>query len=458
MTANFLSAREAIQAIRDGEITSQDLVKSCLDRIVEYDGTIRAWVHLDPDHALEQARAADEARERGFPLGALHGIPVGIKDIFDTADLPTEMGTPLHAGRTPSTDATVVEKLREAGAIILGKTVTSELGAAAPGKTTNPHDSTRTPGGSSSGSAAAVASFMVPLAVGTQAKGSVIQPASFCGIFGFKPTFGRISRYRVLTQSPVMDTVGVFGRTLEDVSLMGEVLMEFDSRDESMQPRARAALSKIMDAPPPMEPHLAFVRSPVWEQADESTKDAFRELVSVVSEQVDLVELPSGFSEAFEVHRQIFESDLARKFAGEYRDGKDKLSHDLCGMIERGQKVLAVQYNDAIERIEEFKENLAEVFLEYDAILTPSAPGEAPVGLESAGNPAFCTIWNLCGLPALSMPLLQGPANLPIGVQMVGAPGDDGRMLRTANWLLRALDEGQEKVELSESKIAGGRN
>ena len=167
--------------------------------------------------------------------------------------------------------------------------------------------------------------------------------------------------------------------------------------------------------------------------------------------------MPSGFSDALEVHRQIFESDLARTFAREYRDGRDKLSHDLCGMIERGQKVSAVQYNDAIERIEEFKENLAEVFLEYDAILTPSAPGEAPVGLDATGNPAFCTPWTMCGMPALSMPLLQGPANLPIGVQMVGAFDDDGRMLRTANWLLRAMDEDQGKVELSEPKIAGGR-
>ena len=433
-----------VQAIHNGEITSRDLVKSCLDRIVEHDESIGAWIHLDPDYALEQAGLADDHRQGGHPLGPLHGIPIGIKDIIDTADLPTEMGTPLHAGRTPSTDATIVEKLREAGAIILGKTVTTDLAVFSPGKTSNPHDPTRTPGGSSSGSAAAVASFMAPLAVGTQTNGSVIRPASFCGVYGFKPTFGRISRYRVLTQSPLLDTAGVFGRTLKDAALISDVLMEYDSRDTSMQPRARERISQIMATPPPMEPRLAFVRTPVWDQAEESTKDAFRELISHVSEQVDIVEIPADFTEAHEVHRKILEPDLARHFAREYHDGKDKLSPLLCEMIERGNKISAVEYNGAIERIEGFNEHLEDVFDEYDAILTPAAPGEAPVGLDSTGSPAFCTIWTLCGLPALSMPLLQGPADMPLGVQLVGAKGDDGRLFRTANWLLQALEDEQE--------------
>ena len=444
MTANFLSAKEAIQAIHKGEITSRELVENCLDRIVEHDEPIGAWIHLDPDYALQQAGLADESRQQGRPLGPLHGIPVGIKDIIDTADMPTEMGTPIHAGRTPGADSGVVEKLREAGAIILGKTVTTELAVYSPGKTTNPNDPTRTPGGSSSGSAAAVASFMVPLAVGTQTNGSIIRPAAFCGVFGFKPTFGRISRHRVLLQSPVLDTIGVFGRTLEDLALISDVLMQFDSRDSSMEPRARPRIAKIMADPPPMEPHFAFVRSPVWGQAEESTKDAFRELISVIEDQVDIVELPPGFKDAHEAHRQILESDLARHFAREYRDGKDKLSSVLCEMIERGQKVLAVQYNDAMDRSREFNEDLDDVFAEYDAILTPAAPGEAPVGLDSTGSPAFCTIWTLCGLPALSMPLLQGPADMPLGVQLVGPRDNDGRLFRNANWLQKALDDEQE--------------
>lgn len=444
MTANFLSAKEAIQAIEDGEISSEELVKACLDRIVEYDETIGAWVHLDPEYALEQARALDEVRQQGGSQGPLHGIPVGIKDIIDTADLPTELGTPLHAGRTPADDAAVVEKLREAGAVIMGKTVTTELAVYAPGKTTNPHDANRTPGGSSSGSAAAVAAFMVPLAVGSQTNGSIIRPASFCGVFGFKPTLGRISRHRVLLQSKLLDTIGTFARSLEDLALISEVLMEYDSRDESMQPRARTKISRTMAESPPMAPHLAFVRSPVWDQAEESSKDAFRELISVIEDQVDIVELPPGFSEAHEAHRKIMEPDIARSFAKEYRDGKDKLSSLLREMIERGRKVSAVEYNEAIARVGEFNDDLDEIFMEYDAIITPAAPGEAPEGLESTGSPAFCTIWTLCGTPALTMPLLQGPADLPIGVQLVGARGDDGRLFRTANWLIKALEAGQE--------------
>lgn len=427
--------------MRDGEITSQELVRACLERIAEHEPTVGAWAHLDPEYAQVQAKAADEWRQRGRELGALHGLPVGVKDIIDTADFPTELGTPLCAGRTPGTDAALVEKLREAGAVILGKTVTTEYAVFTPGKTTNPHDPTRTPGGSSSGSAAAVASFMAPLAVGTQTNGSVIRPASFCGVFGFKPTFGRISRYRVFEQSPPLDTVGVFGRTLEDVALLGEVLMAYDPRDRAMQPRARERLSETMAEAPPMEPHFAFVRSPIWDRAEESTKDAFRELIAAVEDQVDIVELPRTFQEAHEAHRHIMEPDLAKNLAREYDQGKKKLSPRLREMIERGRKVTAVEYNTALERVRDFQEQLDEVFAEYDAILTPAAPGEAPGGLETTGDPAFCTIWTLCGTPSLNLPLLQGPADLPIGVQLVGARGDDGRLFRTANWLLQALRE-----------------
>lgn len=441
MTANFLSATEAIQAIHDGEITSQDLVRDCLARIVEFDGVVGAWAHLDPDHALAQAREADDRRSRGLPLGALHGIPVGIKDIIDTKDMPTELGTPLHAGREPAGDAAIVEKLREAGAVILGKTVTTELAVSSPGKTTNPSDPTRTPGGSSSGSAAAVASFMIPLAVGTQTNGSIIRPASFCGVMGFKPSFGKISRHRVLLQAPSLDTIGVFGRTLEDLSLIADVLMEYDSRDRLMEPRARPKISRVMAEDPPAEPHLAFVRSPVWDQAEESTKDAFRELIAVIEDRVDIVQLPAAFNDAHEAHRRILEADLAKNFAKDYSGGKGKLSAGLSDMIERGQNVLAVEYNEAIEQAGLLNEELSDLFLEYDAILTPAAPGEAPVGLESTGSPAFCTIWTLCGTPALNLPLLQGPDDMPLGVQLVGEKGDDGRLLRTAKWLINTLND-----------------
>ena len=441
MTANFLTAREAHGKIAQGEISSEELVRNCLDRIVEYDGAIGAWAYLDPDYAIEQARQRDDQRKRGLPLGPLHGLPVGIKDIIDTGDMPTEHGTPLHAGRTPAEDATVVEKLREAGAVIMGKTVSTELAVMSPGKTTNPHDAGRTPGGSSSGSAAAVASFMVPLAVGTQTNGSVIRPASFCGVFGFKPTYGRISRHRVLAQSFPLDTIGVFARSLEDVALISDVLMEYDRRDRAMQPRGRPRLGRTMAETPPMEPHLAFVRSPVWDQADESSKDAFRELISAVEERVDIVQLPPAFDQAHALHQKVMEADLARSFAREYRDGKDRLSASLREILERGQKVLATEYLDALDQVQGLQEELAEIFLEYDAIMTPATPGEAPQGLETTGNPAFCTIWTLCGTPAITLPLLQGPADMPIGVQMVGNRQDDGRLLRTCNWLINTLVE-----------------
>jgi len=436
-----LSATEASGKIRGGEITSEKLVRACLERIDQIDGEIGAWAHLDPDYALEQARARDTERQRGAPQGPLHGIPVGIKDIVDTADFPTEYGTPLHSGRTPSADATLVARLREAGAVILGKTVTTELAVYSPGKTTNPHDTTHTPGGSSSGSAAAVACAMVPLSVGTQTNGSVIRPASFCGVFGFKPTHGLISRSGVLTQSPPLDTVGVFARSLDDIALISEVLMTFDANDPDMHPRARPKIAATLAEAPPVEPRLTFVRTPVWDQAAESTKDAMREVIEHLGENVDVVDLPAHFDDAHEVHRQIMEADLAMNFAAEYKDGGDVMSTVLREMIERGQKVLATEYNTALARIDDFNEDMDAIFKQYDAILTPSAPGEAPKGLESTGSPTFCTIWTLCGTPALNLPVLVGPKGLPLGVQLVSKKNDDARLFRTARWILESLEK-----------------
>ncbi len=441
MGETFLNAIEAAEAIRKGEVTSQDIVRACLERIEEFESTIGAWAHLDPDHALGQAKRADEYRARGLAVGPLHGVPVGVKDIIDTADMPTENGTVLHDGRTPGEDAYLVSRLREAGAVILGKTVTTELAVYAPGKTANPHDPARTPGGSSSGSAAAVAAFMTPLAVGSQTNGSMIRPASFCGVFGYKPTHGRISRHRVLAQSRLFDTLGVFARSLGDLALIAEVLMAYDDRDPDMRPLARPAISATLAETPPIEPKFAFVRTPVWDQPEETTKDAFRELIDHVGERVDIVDLSPAFDDALEIHRLIHCADLAKSFARLYHDGKDKLSAGLVGMIEEGQKALAVDYNAAVDRIPGFNDELNGIFDEYDAILTPSALGEAPVGLDSTGDAAFCTIWTMCGVPALNLPLLQGPNGMPMGVQLVSYRGDDARLFRTARWLLESLEE-----------------
>ncbi|MDP6786769.1 MAG: amidase [Rhodospirillales bacterium] len=440
MTLIELSATEARRKIDGGEISCEELVRACLDRIDQIEGEIGAWTHLDPDYALDQARARDSERQRGVTQGPLHGIPVGIKDIIDTSDFPTECGTPLHGGRTPSEDATLVAVLREAGAVILGKTVTTELAVYSPGKTTNPADTAHTPGGSSSGSAAAVASAMVPLSIGTQTNGSVIRPASFCGVLGFKPSHGRISRAGVLKQSPPLDTVGVFARSLDDVALISEVLMAFDARDPDMRPRSRPRLSATLAEAPPVEPRLAFVRTPVWDQAEDSTKDAMRELIEHLGESVDIVDLPAQFEDAHEAHRRIMNADLARSFAAEYTDGEGVMSEVLREMIENGQQVLATEYNSAVARIAEFNGYLDPICEHYDAILTPSAPGEAPMGLEKTGNPTFCTIWTLCGTPALSLPLLLGPKGLPLGVQVISQKNDDARLLRTARWIMESLE------------------
>lgn len=440
MTLIELSATQAIQKIRDGETSSEELIQASLDRIEQVDGEIEAWAHLDPEYALDQARRLDAQRAAGEPLGPLHGVPIGVKDIIDTADFPTENGTVLHAGRTPSDDAALVARLRQAGAVILGKTVTTELAVYAPGKTKNPHDSARTPGGSSSGSAAAVAAFMVPLAIGTQTNGSVIRPAAYCGIYGFKPSYGLISRHNVLKQSRPFDTVGVFARTLEDLALIAENLMGYDDRDAGMRPKARPRISSVMADEPPVEPRFAFSRTPVWDQAEETTKDAFREVIDHADGRIDIVDLPPLFEGAHEDHRRIMEADLALSFAKEYADGKDQLSAVLRDMIERGQTVLATDYNAALARVADYEAELNEIFAAYDAIMTPSAAGEPPVGLDSTGSPAFCTIWTLCGTPALNLPILQGPNGMPLGVQLVSFKGDDARLFRTARWLLNFLE------------------
>ncbi|MEN8779808.1 MAG: amidase [Desulfobacterales bacterium] len=436
MELALMSATEAAEAVRAGKITSEELVRVCLDRIAALEERIGAWAYLDPDYALKQAREADRALRGSQTLGPLHGVPVGIKDIFDTRDMPTEDGTVLHAGRQPAEDATAVALLREAGAIILGKTVTTELAVYAPGKTRNPHDPECTPGGSSSGSAAAVASGMVPLAIGTQTNGSVIRPASYCGVYGYKPTYGRISRHFVLQQSRPLDQIGVFARTIEDVALIAEQLMAFDDRDPDTRPRARPKLVETMTGEPPFQPRLAFVKTPVWDQAEADTKDAFAELVAHLGENIGETELPEIFDDAVEQHRTIMEADLARSFEREYARGKDKLSAILREMIERGQKVLAVDYNRAVSRIPVLNRLLDNTFDWYDAILTPATTGEAPVGLESTGSPIFCTIWSLCGMPAITLPILQGAHGMPLGVQLVGPRDDDAQLLRTARWLV----------------------
>lgn len=436
-----MSAADASAAIKSGEATSEELVQACLNRIEALEEGVGAWEHLDPEYALQQARDADLYRRSGKATGPLHGVPVGIKDIFDTKDMPTEDGTALHAGRTPACDATAVALLREAGAIIMGKTVTTELAVFSPGKTTNPHDPARTPGGSSSGSAAAVAARMVPLAIGTQTNGSIIRPASYCGVYGYKPSHGLISRYRVLQLSRKLDQVGLFGRTVGDVALIAEQLMAFDDRDPDMRPRARPNLITTAATDPLITPRLAFVKTPEWEQADEDVQGAFGELVEFLGVRIEEVDLSELLENAVSWLSTIMEADLAMSFRREYERGKEGLSPVLREMIERGQQCPAVDYNYAVDQIPGLISSFDEILLEYDAILTPAATGEAPLGLESTGNPVFCTPWSLCGMPSISLPILQGSNGMPMGVQLTAAKGDDARLLRTANWLAQSVEE-----------------
>jgi Asp-tRNA(Asn)/Glu-tRNA(Gln) amidotransferase A subunit family amidase len=441
MSLYTLGLGEAAADIREGRITSTELVEDCLDRIAEADPGIDAWAHLDRAHALAQAQALDEHRRHGRPIGPLHGVPVGVKDIFDTGDLPTEFGSPFWAGRTPRRDATAVAMLRAAGAVIMGKTVTTEYAYYKPGKTKNPHNAARTPGGSSSGSAAAVAAGMVPGAIGSQTNGSVIRPAAFCGVVGFKPTHGLIPRSGALELSRTLDHVGVFARSVEDAALLAEVMVGFDAEDQDTRPVARPPFASVAASDPPLPPRFAFVRSPVWDQADAVTRDAFGELVAALGEAASDVELGSALNNVIDLQRTVMDVEMAHNLRRDYEKAGEQLSPQLRQLIERGRTHLAADYCAALAAIAPLNAALDEVFNEYDAILTPAAPGEAP-GIETTGNPVFCTAWTYLGTPAITLPLMASEAGLPIGVQLVGRRGNDARLLRTANWLVKSLSKG----------------
>lgn len=436
------SAVDAARLIRDGTISSEQLVEACLTRIQAVDGQVQAWAFLDPDYALQQARAADQLRLSGQAIGPLHGVPVGIKDIFDTADMPTEFGSVLYSGRTPSRDATTISLLRAAGAIIMGKTVTTEFAFFKPGKTRNPHNAEHTPGGSSSGSAAAVAAGMVPLALGTQTAGSVIRPAAFCGVIGFKPTHGLVSRHGVLQLSRTLDHVGVFARTIDDIALLAEQLVSFDEHDPDTRPRARIPFFETAREEPPLAPMFALIKTSHWAHADEDCQKGFEELAEELGAQVEEVELFPSATEGWDWHRTILGAELAVNLQREWERGRDRLSPQLREQIERAQQVNAADYLRARRCADAARESLVELFEQrYDAILTPTAPGAAPKGLASTGDPTFCSLWTLLGMPAISLPLMSSGNGLPIGVQLVGPRGGDARLLRTAQWLMKKLSE-----------------
>jgi Asp-tRNA(Asn)/Glu-tRNA(Gln) amidotransferase A subunit family amidase len=432
-----LGALEARDGIAGGKFSAAALCESCLQRIAAREPEIGAFAYLDEAQVRAAAKAADDFRGTGRPLGALHGLPIGIKDIIDTADMPTENGTVIDAGRRPRKDAEVVRRLRQAGAIIMGKTVTTELAFFAPGKTRNPHNPAHTPGGSSSGSAAAVAAGFLPLAIGSQTFGSVIRPASFCGVVGFKPSFGLISRTGVRLLAPPLDTVGVFAGTVTDAALIADALTGHDPADPDTKAEPPPRMLEAVLIEPPVTPALAFVKTPAWDEAEPATQKSFVDLAKALGTNCVEVALPEIFGEWMDTIRVLMRAGMAYNLGSYYRKGRELLSQPLRSLMEEGQQITAVDYLAALDRRAALSHALDQLFESYDAVITPAAPAEAPAGLGSTGNPAFNGLWTLCGVPAVSLPLLQGPKGLPVGVQLVGRRGDDARLLRTARWLMR---------------------
>jgi Asp-tRNA(Asn)/Glu-tRNA(Gln) amidotransferase A subunit family amidase len=430
-----LGAVEIRDRLARGALAAVDVAQACLDRIAAVEPRVQAWAWLDGDHVMAQARALDAHRATGRPIGPLHGLPVGVKDVIDTARIPTCNGTPLDAGRVPVADAFAVERLKAAGAVIMGKTVTTELAYLQPGKTRNPYDPERTPGGSSSGSAAAVAAGMVPIAIGTQTGGSVIRPASYCGVVGFKPSFGAIPRTGVLVQSPSLDTLGVFARGVEDAALVAEALYGHHPADRATQPSPHPRLLETARMAPPVPPTLAIVRPPGWDAADDDTKFAFAELVEALGDRCFEAVLPNAFDEAASIRERINLAEMAKCYHSYERRGRETLSPLMREALDAGKAIAARDYIAALDWSDVLYAGVGEIFERCDAIVTPAAPSPAPAGLGSTGSSIFNGLWTLCGAPAVTVPLLATDGGLPMGVQLVGRRGDDARLLRTARWL-----------------------
>ena len=436
-----LGAVELRDRLASGALDAEALVEACIARIEAREPEVGAWAHFDAGFARHQAKAMDALRRSGRPIGPLHGLPVGLKDIIDTARMPTENGCALDAGRIPMKDAAVVEKLKSAGAVIMGKTVSTELAYMRAGKTRNPHDLAHTPGGSSSGSAAAVADGMVPLAVGTQTGGSVIRPASFCGVTGFKPSFGAISRSGVLMQSQTLDTLGVFATDPGGAAILADALFGYDAADKATRPAPFPALARHAMSEPPLPPVFAMVRPPGWDGAHDDLKEAFLALEEELGEQAFAVELPSLFDQAAAQRQRINFAEMSRNYYRYERDGADTLGEVTLKAIREGASTPARDYLAALDWPDLLYAALDEILARCDAILCPAAPGPAPEGLEWTGDAIFNGLWTLCGTPAITLPLLTASNGLPMGVQLVGRRGEDGRLLRSARWLFERMSE-----------------
>jgi Asp-tRNA(Asn)/Glu-tRNA(Gln) amidotransferase A subunit family amidase len=415
----LLCATEAAEAIARGRLTSERLVSACLERIAKREETVGAWEYLDSSQALEAAARCDSTP----PIGPLHGVPVGIKDIIDTADQPTCYGSRIYRGYRPTVDAECVKRLKAAGAIILGKTVTTEFAVFQPGKTTNPHNRLHTPGGSSSGSAAAVADHQVMAALGTQTAGSVIRPASFCGVVGYKPSYARFPFDGVMLSSTTLDTLGTFTRTIDDAALVGSVL----SGVVFKRPDSRAIAA----------PRIGLIRTPWWKEADPDMRSALEtgaESLAKAGAVMKDITIPS-FDHIGDAHARIMYREIAASRQYEYEHHRDELSPRLREIIERGRALALSQLQAAIGIARRARYEMASVFATCDVVLTPAAVGSAPVGLAVTGDPLFNRAWTLLGAPCLTYPGNISANGLPLGLQVVGAVDDDDRLLAIGKWM-----------------------
>ena len=438
-----LSVSEIAEKIRNSDLNSVDLCKSYIEQINKFEKDVKAWAHFDKKLLLEKAEEADEHRRSGKSVGLLHGIPVALKDIIGTYDMPTECGTVLRKGKTESQNAEIVDLLKSAGALIMGKTNTSELAFLAPPETRNPHDYSRTPGGSSSGSAAVIASHMAPLSIGSQTGGSVIRPASYCGVVGYKPSYGLISRNGVLRTSYHLDHIGVFGKTVEDVALLAKVLIKKDSYDKATIHYSSEFMLEECKKGPMFDPKFIFYKTESWKKIDKKSRESFEFFIKSFKKNIEVFDTPSYFKDIDKYHRIIHETDLANNFQVYYKKSKNKLSKEMQTAISRGMKHSAKEYLDAVDFMSRSYESYKEVFEDYHGIITPSSSGVADKGLKSTGSADFQKIWTYLGLPTISLPLLTGENDLPLGVQVVGDKLDDLRFLGTANWLEKnCKDEG----------------
>ena len=420
---NELDAWRAAELLATRELSAVDLVRACLARVAGRDGSVHAFAAIDPDAALGQARALDAGPVRG----PLHGLPLGVKDLFDTADLPATYGSALYAGNRPLADAAAVALCREAGALVLGKTVTTEFAYFQPGPTRNPHNLAHTPGGSSSGSAAAVADHMLPLALATQTAGSIMRPASYCGVVGYKPSHGRVPRAGVKSLSETLDTVGGFGRSVRDVALLGAVLTG-DTR-----------LAKVLDAP---APRIGMCRTPEWSQAGPDTQRAFAEATSALSPHaaslVDM-ELPDELAGLVALQKAVMAFEMSRALSHERLQHRSRLSERLRGLLDEGVAIPGAEHAANLARTAAAQRCIDPLFDVFDVLISPSATGEAPVGIDATGDPLFSRGWTLLGLPCVHLPFTTGQNGLPVGLQVVGRFGDDHRLLAAALWVHNRL-------------------